>query len=285
MKCPSLFRILLFILLSNFIISCNDIDETSQNIANEDSEEILNLRKELMDRDSSLVSLVKVLNDIEDNLMAIKEKEGIITLSKGNEFYSDDEQILNDLYFISSLMDKNKARINELNNQLKKSNLKNSEIEKLVQRLTLQVQEKDSQITDLKADLIRLNNSYEKLFSEYNQRIYELDAKTDQINMGFYVFGTAKELSKNGVISKEGGFVGIGGVKKLLENFNKDYFTQTDISLLNEIPLHSKKAKLITNHPPSSYSFAGNNGASEKLLIIDPKEFWSVSRYLVIIVE
>jgi len=50
------------------------------------------------------------------------------------------------------------------------------------------------------------------------------------------------------------------------------------------IPLYSSHAKILTNHPKSSYTLEKQNG-NFVLLIVNPNEFWSVSKYLVIEVD
>jgi hypothetical protein len=71
---------------------------------------------------------------------------------------------------------------------------------------------------------------------------------------------------------------------KLMENFNKDYFKVVDIRSLRSVPLFTKKAQLITSHPASSYFFAGKDRI-DSLVIKNQSDFWSVSRYLVIMIE
>ena len=69
------------------------------------------------------------------------------------------------------------------------------------------------------------------------------------------------------------------------EDFNKTYFTKVDISTTNTISLAAKKAKVITTHPSGSYKIEGADGKAEKLTIINAEDFWSASKYLVIVVE
>ena len=68
-------------------------------------------------------------------------------------------------------------------------------------------------------------------------------------------------------------------------NFNKEYFTQLDIRVTKKIPLYSKKAEILTNHPASSYSLEKDAQDMLVLRITDAESFWSVSRYLVIQVK
>ena len=68
-------------------------------------------------------------------------------------------------------------------------------------------------------------------------------------------------------------------------DFNKDYFTQIDIRTDKEIKLFSKSAKLLTTHPEGSYTLAKDAKGQYILKITNPNEFWSVSRYLVVLVK
>ena len=65
---------------------------------------------------------------------------------------------------------------------------------------------------------------------------------------------------------------------------NKKYFTQVDITTTNEINLAATKAKVVTNHPSSSYEIKGEKTA-DRIIIKDPEAFWSASKYLVVIVD
>ena len=76
----------------------------------------------------------------------------------------------------------------------------------------------------------------------------------------FFAFGTFKELAENGVVAKEGGFLGIGKNKILQKNFNEDYFTKIDIVENRSIPLNVRKVKLISNHPVDSYKLIEEDG-------------------------
>jgi hypothetical protein len=119
----------------------------------------------------------------------------------------------------------------------------------------------------------------------YEEATQESAVKTEKLNTAFYAFGTSKELIKNGVLTKEGGFIGIGKIQKMKDDFNKNYFTKVDVSTTNTLVLGAKKAKLITTHPSGSYKIEGADGKAEKLVITNSEEFWGTSKYLVIVVE
>ena len=86
------------------------------------------------------------------------------------------------------------------------------------------------------------------------------------------------------VISKEGGFIGLGKSTKVSQDFNREYFTKVNIEQFNSVNLGAKKVTVLTNHPSSSYKLVGTKPV-EKLEIKNPTEFWSASKYLVIVIE
>lgn len=239
------------------------------------------------DQDTSIQSFIRGFNEIQDNLDIIKAKEKIVTASsKDSETRkSKEDQIVEDIQAIYDIMNKNKTRLASMREKLNKSNTKNAELEKFITRLTAEIESKDAQIGDLKTQLEQLNVAMTNLNITYQEATQESAVKTEKLNTAFYAFGTSKELIKNGVLTKQGGFIGIGKNQKMKEDFNKTYFTKVDVTTTNTIALSAKKAKLITTHPSGSYKIEGPEGKVEKLTILNAEDFWSTSKYLVIVVE
>jgi hypothetical protein len=129
-----------------------------------------------------------------------------------------------------------------------------------------------------------LNQTLSSLKQDNESKTQKLDEKTAELNTGYYVFGTEKELIQMGVLSKDGGFIGIGKSTKLQDDFNESYFTKVNIKETSTIILAAKKIKLITNHPSGSYQLEGDRMV-EKMIITNPDKFWKTSRYLVIVVD
>jgi hypothetical protein len=135
----------------------------------------------------------------------------------------------------------------------------------------------------VKEQLASTNSSLATLIEMYRDKSQLADMQRNELNTAWYAVGTSKELRNNGVLTKEGGVIGLGGVNKLnTSDLAKGYFTRIDITSTTSIPVAAKKAKLATTHPEGSYRF--ENGAT-KLVITDPAAFWSISKYLVVEVE
>lgn len=95
-----------------------------------------------------------------------------------------------------------------------------------------------------------------------------------------------EELKENGVVTREGGILGIlGKTKALNKNLNDNYFTKLNIRSTQTIPLYTKKAEIITEHSDSSYRFVYQDDLIAYLEIEDPNEFWKLTKYAVIDVK
>jgi len=238
-------------------------------------------------QDSSIQSFIRGFNEIQDNLDEIKQKEKIVSeMSKDPESRkSKEQQIVDDIQSIYDIMNKNKQRLASMKSKLKNSDKRNDELEKFISRLTVEIEQKDAQINDLKGQLEKMNVELTNLNLNYEEATQESAVKTEKLNTAYYAFGTSKELIKNNVLTKEGGFIGMGKTAKMKSDFNKAYFTKVDASVFTEIVLSAKKAKLVTTHPAGSYKIEGADGKAEKLVITNVEDFWSASKYLVIVVE
>lgn len=277
----------LFVALVVFLFSCKneELENKIADLENQNTE----LNNASGEKDDKIENYIQSLNEIYDNLAVIKEKEKIVSsnFNMGNGELNTDikDLIVNDMGLINNLLEENKQKLAWLQSKLKKSNLKIAELEKMIENMASQLQEKDAEIVSLQTQLANANQQLKVLFEEYNNRIEEIGAQTDKLNTAYYCYGTSKELIAQGVLTKEGGFIGIGKSQKLADDFNKEYFTKVDITLIKSIDLKAKKAKLVTTHASDSYAIEGADGKVDKLVIKNAEKFWASSKYLVIVVE
>ena len=139
-----------------------------------------------------------------------------------------------------------------------------------------QLEAKDIHITELDQTISTLNNDVAELKTESSQKTQTITEQDRELNTAYYVFGTKSELKEQGILSK-------GEVLK--SHFNKNYFTKIDIRVDKEIKLYSKKASLMTSHPAGSYTLNTDANGQYILRITNPQQFWSTSKYLVILVK
>lgn len=285
-------KILFLITLTALLSSCGmKVKNENENLkAKVDSLNDLSTMK-----DSAITYFITSMNAIERNLEVIKEKESIITLNakSGDVEHNQSQQdkINEDIQLIYNLLQKNKETVDNMHQQFKNANIKIKEFEQTIARLTNEIQEKNMEIDQLKDNLIAMNiqietltTQTENLMAEKEQKEEIIENQTNELNTAYYVFGTEKELKENEIITKEGGFIGLGKIEKLKDNFNKDYFTKIDIREKTSIGLYCKKARLVTTHPTGSYTFTGEENV-DTLEITKPEEFWKASKYLVIVID
>ncbi len=281
------FAFFVIIILTNFLLSnCSKGSDESENSIKDSIENVNgSLNGKLNEKDAAIQELVSSFNEIQENLNAIKEKEKIISkVTSDGDVKSKEDQIKEDIQSIYDLMAKNKDRIGSLSKKLKNSKLQIDGLEKMIENMQATLSLKDSEIEELKTKIEGLNVELSSLTTNYKAVENESNQKTEIINTAFYAIGTSKELKEKNVITKEGGIIGLGKTTKLSSDFNKEYFTKINIEKTTSINLGAKKIKILTTHPSNSYKLIGEKPI-EKLEITNTKEFWSASKYLVIILD
>ncbi|MBX3164664.1 MAG: hypothetical protein KF900_09285 [Bacteroidetes bacterium] len=267
--------------------SCgNDADKDKNPLADSLKNINNNLQGQLSEKEEAIQEFIASFNEIQENLNAIKEKEKIVisaAAAKG-DVRNRQSQIKDDIQSIYDLMTQNKNRINSLSHKLKESNLKMAGLEQMIENLQISLAQKDTEIVVLKNRIEGLNLELGSMTANYEKASAESAAKTDEMNTAYYAIGTSKELIEKKIISKEGGFIGLGKTSTMSADFNKTYFSKINITQTSSINIGAKKAKVVSNHPKSSYKLVGEKPV-QKIEITNVTEFWSNSKYLVIIIE
>lgn len=269
------------------LTGCNNgkNDSAAQNTAQADS-----LNGIIAQKDSEINDLMGTLNEIEEGFQQISEAEHRVSLAKDGEGVNKKQKLKEDIQFIADRMKQNRELIGKLQKQLANGTLKGAQLQKTIEGLQKQLEEKDAQLQTLREELDKkdihiaaldetvnnLNTKTNRLTAESNQKTETINAQDKQIHTAWYVFGTKKELKEQSII-QDG--------KVMTGNFNKNYFTKVDIRNLSEIKLYSKSAKLLTIHPSSSYSLVRDANKQYTLHITNSQLFWSTSKYLVVLVK
>ncbi|MFT5229715.1 MAG: hypothetical protein ACI9EV_002869 [Urechidicola sp.] len=249
--------------------------------------EIKSLNDQLMTKDSLILNYyVAYINEIEENLKAIQGKQTLILNQQANpEMLSvTNPNLISELEDLASLLSENKSKIAKLKKELKNSDVQLGEYETTIISLSEQVEIKNMEVFQLQQDLENVDAAFGELFTAFQEKSTNLEAVKSELNTAYFALGSKKELLDAMVISTEGGVLGLGKNKELAEDFNRDYFTEINITELKEIPLGYSKIEFTTNHPEDSYQLVEGD-LIEKIVITDAKKFWSVSKYLVIVVK
>lgn len=259
------------------------------------------INAEVAMKDSSIMEYLADFNEITTRLDSIKSIEKLVTVKSAEQremSYSQKQKILEDIDLLNDLLQKNKDQVSDLQKKLNNSNYKVGklnatikELELMVSNLQRQIEEKDTEIArlnmdveNLTRDIHQLNDKIAVMEDESQQKSNTIEMQVSELNKAYYIIGSSKELKENGVVDRSGGFLGIGRTSTIREDFNKDLFTMVDKRQLEYIPLNVKKADVVSVHPAGSFHISGVKTA-DTLYIDNQAEFWSASKYLVVIAQ
>jgi DNA repair exonuclease SbcCD ATPase subunit len=285
-------RLIVALLILPLFVACNQ-KELKQ--LREQNQQLTSMAKQ---KDSTINDFIESLNTIEENLEIIKKKETIIAVNSENPNQSQKQKIASDLTSINNLLEQNRMKIEDLQKKLNNSYYQNSKLRKLTDRLRAELDLKANEIAALNEKVAKLNIEVDNLngkVTELNGTVLALNTENEtktklieeqieELNTAFYVCGTSRELQEKKVITKDGGFIGIGRTSVLNEDFNKNEFKKIDITKTTTIPVTGKKISLVTSHPSNSYKVEGVDKV-EGITILDPAEFWKSSKFLVVAVR
>ena len=277
-------KILCLVVCIATLVSCDFGKREKELAARNDS-----LSVALSEKNLALDQAMQAIADIQDGFRAINEAEGRVAVgTQGVENLSETDRLKEDILFIQQKMEANRKKIEELEKKLKAGGAETASLRKVLANLQQELNNKVASIAELQGELARKNVRIAELDSavvlltgdvnalqeitDVQQEVIE--QQVDQLNMAWYVYGTAKELKEQNILSK-------GEVLTSAE-FNRNYFTEIDIRDDKVFPLYAKRAKLLTTHPVGSYEFTMDEEKQLTLSILDSEAFWSVSRYMVI---
>ena len=289
---------LFYLLFVITILSCNNDDKipTVEQLAidslslelqlREDSISVL--EKSVLGNDSLINQYALYIKKIKDNLAEIEKQEKFL-----NSVSSDSEQLKEDTLNIINAIDKMAGKIQEneylikkLNTGLKESKNQNKEFRKEIAQLNELIAISNREVYFLREELASLNNSFNTIFEKYNSQRIQIKDLNSALNEVAYVIGSKSELLENGVLTKEGGIIGIGKSRKLSDELNTNYFTISSKKEFKSIVLGVKSLKIVTPHPSKSYKlFQSEKGKIDSLVVLSADEFWKNSKYLVIEVK
>lgn len=257
------------------------------------------LNRTMIEKDSLLNDVENTFAEIESKLSFIKERRNQISLNKTEGGKNRKQAIIDDVNLMNTMLEESNKQIAQLEEKLRKSGLNMKSYEKRLQDLTATIESQNVQIAELKklaedkdVSIAQLNSKVQNLDLEMKKQSDTISVKqniiierTDKLNTAHFALGTFKQLKEEGILSREGGLLGLGSAKAIQENFDSKYFTELDIRKTKTIPVNAKKAVLISEHPQSSYKLVEENDQIAYLQIENAEEFWRISKYAVIEVK
>jgi hypothetical protein len=197
-------------------------------------------------------------------------------------------------------LNESEAKLTATENRAKSAKIRNA-------RLLAQIATYKQTIEDLKTAAEQQRSEQEAIIADQRNQIASLSGQVDELNVRtaslrdtvahltayknrvYYAIGTKDELLRNGVVTKEGSkFLIFGGTRlEPARKPNLDAFTMIDKTQTVSIPLprSDKRYKIVSRQNPEL--LAGDvteKGEIQGVVeIAAPEEFWSASRYLILV--
>jgi hypothetical protein len=197
-------------------------------------------------------------------------------------------------------LNESEAKLTETETRVKNAKIRNA-------RLLAQIATYKQTIEDLKTAAEQQRAETEAIIADQRNQIATLAGRVDTLswekgwlidtvahltaykNRVYYAVGTKDELIKNGVVTKEGSkFLFFGGTRlEPARRPNLDAFTMIDKTQTLSIPLPrtDKKYKIVSRQSPDFLAGdIGEKGEVKGVVEIgSPEEFWSASKYLILV--
>lgn len=246
-------------------------------------------------KDGEINALFDVLNEIEDNLSLISSKYTSVQEMKRGNVESNHNvrgEINTQMSTIEKMLSENKKKMADLNARISKMGKEKAQLQEFVDKLQARMNEQETQINELTGELQRhkilvatLNQTVDTLTTSNMQKDETIARQTAEANKAYFIVGTYSELKDLGVVSKSGGFIGIGKKQSANMDMPTEHFTTIDRTKVTTITVGQKNAIVISKHPADSYELIkdeSNDNVVAYLKILNPASFWRYTSYLVI---
>lgn len=228
-----------------------------------------------------------IISDVENNLSAIRDAEGLMLIKNENNTQRD--QLNSELIQIKEAMAINRARLDSLSEALNNSNKDRSYLRNTIKKLQNQIAEKEQVIASMQEQIAQKDQQIEGLntqVSNLNNDLQEITAKSDEqsrliadqiieLNKVYYIGASKKALKEKGILTSK--YI-------LRDRVPTKAFTTVDKREVTEITFDTKKAKVLSSHPVNSYTLV-NKDNQVIMQITNPEQFWSVTKYLVVVTK
>ena len=210
------------------------------------------------------------------------------------------QETLERIQQVIARLNESEAKLNQTENRAKNAKIRNA-------RLLAQISTYKQTIEDLKTAAEQQRSEQEAVIADQRTQIATLAGQVDDLNFQtaslwdtvghltayknrvYYAVGTKDELISNGVVTKEGSkFLFFGGTRlEPARKPNRDAFTMIDKTQILSIPLPrtDKKYKIVSRQSPEYLSGEVNEKGEVRgaVVIASPEEFWSASKYLILV--
>lgn len=296
---------IILVLLTIVLCGCGGEKEQAPNYVYRIQElemELDSLRGSYKAKDQQLTEITEAVSTVQDNMMAIRGRERTIRMLEHSKVPNRVEYIKKVLEEINNYLLQNRKIVSKLEQKISQSpnSAKAPALKKVVSSLQTTVTQIEVESSDLKKQIVSLNSKIAELNSSLNSKEEQLDRqaeelrnkqaqleeRTRQLNTCFFTSGSYQSLLEKGVLVKTGGVLGVGKTLRLADKLEKADFYAINIRSHTVLDIGvGKKAQLVTVHPSDSYRIDQEGNGNFQVVILEPGRFWSLSRYMVALVD
>jgi hypothetical protein len=208
----------------------------------------------------------------------------------------DRKAALDHIRLVISRLNESESRLTLTENRLKGAKNQNTKLmaqiaayKQTIEDLKGAAEQQEAIIADQKMQIATLAGRVDTLNQEKGVLVENVAQLTAYKNRVYYAIGTKDELLKSGVVTKEGSkFLFFGGTRlEPARRPNLDAFTMIDKTqtLSISLPRTDKKYKIISRQNPEYLTGDVTEKGEVKgvLEIAAPEEFWSASKFLILV--
>jgi len=199
------------------------------------------------------------------------------------------QEALDRIAALRSGIEANKERIALLEENLKKSGVKTSGLQRLIAGLKRTVTEKEalvaqlsSQVDSLHTTVTGLNATVAEREDTLHTRDTQLEDRRRELATVYYVVGKQNDLKKQGVIQQQGGVLGLGKTVLPAANPDPGVFTALDTDQSTTIRIPAKAARVVSAQPLSSYELVPAGTNEMELRILNANEFRKIKQVVIV---
>ncbi len=279
---------MLAVVMAVMLASCNQVSKEQYQQATSTNDSLMYVA---LQQGNEIYELSTTLKAVGEQL---DEINGQIELSNGEDkdLVAKRERLLEKLATVKKTIEEKQQKLDELQKKYSAQLGQNKVLKQTIDRLQNEVAGYETQIADYKVVVASkdekiagltdtLSQTQKSLDSTKMQSVQQQEVITTQdemLNTGYYLVANKSRLKELGLL--EGNFF----TKKRLtrDGFSSEGFTKVDIRELTELPLGSKKIDILSSHPTDSYELSAQADGTQKIIIKDPTQFWSNTRFLVV---
>jgi len=261
------------------------------------AKELSETKAQLGQRDSVLNSIGAALQVVDSNVLAMDViKAALVQQLEHGE--TDKALIQENIDRLKSVMAANQAQLDRLRGNLDTNAAWSQAVKSVVQGVEEKITLNNAKLVGLNEGLGTLGAGFNNVFDDYLKAEYKRQALEkdmvearkhmdkmeaqvrelrNDLNTAYIAIGSKRELIEAGILEK-GGLLKSGSINA---NLDQMAFKPYDITSLESLDLGPGRVRIVTQHPSESYNLQKERGTTV-LYIESPKNFWRLSKFLVV---